>query len=138
MINRVISRCTASLLFVSAAASGQDKPVPDAPRAPIEATKVATPPGAGYLSRQYGISLDEAAMRINLQSDIAALVQQVPADTSADIAGIWIQHTPVFKIVIGLKNSNDKKLVRFQISPKIRRYVSLKQMPRGRKAVLAE
>ena len=78
---------------------------------------MATPPGAGYLSRQYGISLDEAAMRINLQSDIAALVQQVRADTSADIAGIWIQHTPVFKIVIGFTNPDDKKLVRFQIRP---------------------
>ena len=138
MINRLISRCTVSLLLVSAAASGQEKPVPDAPRAPIEATKVATPPGAEYLSRQYGISLDEAAMRINLQSDIAALVQQVRADTSADIAGIWVQHTPVFKIMIGFTNPDDKKLVRFQISSKIRRYVSLKQMPRGRKAVLAE
>jgi hypothetical protein len=128
----------ASLLAVSAIADAQERPAPVTPDSPISASKSTTPPGAEYLSSRYGISMEEAAMRINLQAEIAALVQQVQADSSADIAGIWVQHTPVFKIVIGFTDPDDKKLVRYQISPKIRRYVSLKQMPRGRKAVLAE
>lgn len=126
------------LLSVSGMVSAQHKPAPAMPVPPKEASKSATPPGAEYLSRRYGISLDEATMRIGLQSEIAALVQQVQADSGADVAGIWVQQSPVFKIVIGFTNPDDKKLARYQIDPKIRRYVSLKQMPRGRKAMLAD
>lgn len=128
----------ATLFGCPAVVCAQDKPVPATPAKPVEASKSGTPPGAQYLASTYGISLGEATMRINLQNEIAALVEQVQKDSSADVAGIWVQQTPVFKIVIGFTDPDDKKLVRYQISPNIRRYVMLKQMPRGRKAMLAE
>lgn len=64
----------ALMLIVSSVAEAQEQPVPKTPEAPIAASKSAIPPGAEYLSRQYGISMEEAAMRINLQAEIASLV----------------------------------------------------------------
>ena len=135
-----VVRCFISALALLGTAS-LAQPAAEAPKAPPKpkaATKSDVPPGASYLASTYGISVADAAERIRLQDEISALVAQVFKDDDPSFAGIWVQQTPVFKIVIGFTDPDDRKLLKYQIDPKIRRYVQLKKMPRPRKAVLAE
>ncbi|HET9639566.1 MAG TPA: S1 family peptidase [Allosphingosinicella sp.] len=135
-----VVRCFISALALLGTAS-LAQPTAEAPKAPPKpkaATKSDVPPGASYLASTYGISVADAAERIRLQDEISALVAQVFKDDDPSFAGIWVQQTPVFKIVIGFTDPDDRKLLKYQIDPKIRRYVQLKKMPRPRKAVLAE
>lgn len=135
MRRTVVRWLVSALALVGTASHSQTPPAPPKPK---QATKSDVPPGANYLAQTHGISVAEATDRIRLQGEISALVAQVIKDDDPSFAGIWVQQSPVFKIVIGFTDPDDRKLLKYQIDPKIRRYVQLKKMPRPRKAVLAE
>jgi hypothetical protein len=90
------------------------------------------------LASQYNLSLEEATRRAQLQDAIADLVAQVKRDNDTDLGGIWVEHSPVFRINISYTTPDDKKLVKFRIDPKIRQYVKLVKAKRGRGAAEAD
>jgi len=79
----------------------------------------------------YNIPETEARLRITLQEDVAALARTVRAEGDSAFGGIWIEHEPIFKIVVGFSDQKDRKALRDQISPKLRRYVQIKNVARS-------
>lgn len=109
----------------------QEVPAPAAPPA-APAGAAGSSPAAQFLADQYGISLAEATERAQLQDAIAELVAQVKRDNDSELGSIWVEHTPVFRINISYVTPDDRKLVKYRIDPKIRRYVKLVKAKKSR------
>jgi len=54
------------------------------------------------------------------------LVKNPAVVNEANYADMWIEHTPVFKVVVGFTDQSDRKGLLEQIDPKIRRYVQFR------------
>lgn len=53
---------------------------------------------------QYGVSVEEAIQRLSLQKDIGAANSRLLSQEEDTFAGIWIQHTPEFRVFVRFKN----------------------------------
>jgi len=53
---------------------------------------------------QYSVSVEEAIQRLSLQKDIGAANSNLSSEERGTFAGIWIQHTPEFRIFVRFKN----------------------------------
>lgn len=129
-----IATILASLAFAGSAGA---QTAPAAPAKPQAATKSAVPPGADYLAKTYGISVAEAARRIGLQPQIAALVQKVNSGNDPDFAGVWIEQTPAFKVVIAYTKPSPDKLAALQVGTNLAPLVELRALSEARSVVLA-
>lgn len=92
----------AALIFVTQAAAQPDSP----PSEPKAAARSDTPAGERYLMDLYKISAADAKERIALQDQVSALVLTLGQTNSDSFGGIWIQHEPVYKIMIGFKDAS--------------------------------
>lgn len=52
----------------------------------------------------YGVTVEEAVQRLNLQKDIGAANSRLLSQEEDTFAGIWIQHTPEFRVFVRFKN----------------------------------
>lgn len=51
-------------------------------------------------ANEFGVSLDEAARRLNLQSAAGELGAALEAEESATFGGLWIEHKPEFRVIV--------------------------------------
>jgi hypothetical protein len=95
-------------------------------------------PSVLYLMKEYNITQEEAQLRISLQEQIIALSERLNADNEPSYADMYIQHEPVYKIIISFADKKDRKAFLEEIDPKIRRYVQFQNTSRSRRDVNAE
>lgn len=60
-------------------------------------------------------------MRIDLQSEILALSEKLNTENDPAYADMFIQHEPVFKIVVMFADKRDRKPFLVSLDPKLRR-----------------
>lgn len=115
-------RLTFALLGASLATTGQI----------ALAQTEGTNPSVTHLVQTYSLSKAEAQQRIDLQSDVIALSERLNTESDASFADMYIQHQPVFKIVLMFSDKSDRKAFVDSIDPKMRRFVQLKNAKRSR------
>lgn len=76
--------------------------------------------------------------RIGLQDRIGALAEQLQGGSDAEFAGIWIQHSPSFKLVIAFTKPSESKLSGLTIDPGVRSIIELRALPKPWRTLLAE
>lgn len=76
----------------------------------------------------YGISAQDAAERLSLEDDVSALAKQLGQEYPEDFGGVWIEHEPVYKIVVAFKDAEQRSAVRDTIDPKMRRFVQIRNV----------
>lgn len=103
-----------------------------APSAAMAQDGAVTNPAVTYLMQRHGLSKDEATMRIDLQGQIVALSERLNTSGDVNYADMYIQHDPVFKIVVMFADRSDRKAFLDTLDPGLRRYVQLKQAKRSR------
>jgi streptogrisin D len=91
-------------------------------------TKAAVPAGHRYLMERHKISAEEAAERIALEEEVSQLSNKLRLSDPDDFGDLWIEHEPVYRIVVAFLNNEDRSALRDQISPRLRRYVQFKQV----------
>lgn len=89
-------------------------------------------PSVTHLMQTYGLSQQEAQMRVDLQSEILALSERLNASGDAAYGDMFIQHEPVFRIVTLFADRTDRKAFLDSLDPKLRRYVQLKVAKKSR------
>jgi hypothetical protein len=102
------------------------------------AQEVGRNPSVTHLMQSYGIDQVEAQKRIDVQSEIIALSERLNADNDPAFGDMYIQHEPVFKIIILFADNSDRKAFLDSLSPSLRRYVQLKSAKKSRGAVTRE
>ena len=63
-----------------------------------------------WYADHYGVTLDEAARRLALVSAISELQSNLRRDESGSFAGLWIEHTPEYQVVIRFTDNGDKTI----------------------------
>jgi hypothetical protein len=129
------------LLAIPTAAAAQNSP-PTPPstkpgkitakRTGMQRPEIGLNPAAHALMQKYGLSRTDASERIQLQQDVLALSQKLEQSQDAAFTDLWIEHQPVFKIVIGFADAKERIALLQSIEPKLRRYVQIRQMPKNR------
>jgi hypothetical protein len=66
----------------------------------------------GYALR-YGVSIDEALLRLELQNSFPELEPQLESNEPATFGGLWIQHEPEYKIVVAFTRDGEKTIARY-------------------------
>lgn len=89
-------------------------------------------PAVSLLMKEYGISEQEAQLRIDLQTQIITMSEQLNSESDPAYADIYIEHEPVYKIIVAFADKRDRKAFLDQVDPKIRRYVQLKNATKSR------
>ena len=73
--------------------------------------------GAAYDARvyaaQYGVSVKEAKRRFALQDAAGDLNAQLIAKESATFAGLWLEHSPQFKVVVQFTGTNKPNIATY-------------------------
>lgn len=85
-----------------------------------------------YLEAAYGISAEEAQLRLDLQEQVIALSEKLNAENDPNYADMYIQHTPVYKIVILFSDNKNRHQFLKSLDPKLQRYVQLKNVKKSR------
>jgi hypothetical protein len=70
---------------------------------PAPETVAATPtthPDAAGVAESLGISIEEAQRRLGFQEAIGRLSMTIEAEHPDTFAGLWIEHEPVYKVVV--------------------------------------
>jgi streptogrisin D len=115
--------CGAACLY-GFAALAQDA----VPAAPKEAVKADISPGQIYLMDAHGLSAAEAQERLLLQEQVSATAASLAQKYPDDFGGVWIEHDPVYRIVVAFKNAEQRSAVRETIPPAQRRYVQIRNV----------
>jgi hypothetical protein len=89
-------------------------------------------PSVSLLMSENGLSQQEAQIRIDLQDQIIAMSDKLNTQNDPAYADIYIQHEPVYKIIVSFSDKKDRKAFLDQLDPKIRRYVQLKNVAKSR------
>ena len=72
---------------------------------PAETQSEAIADDAAQYAAQFGVSLDEAARRLKAQQASVAATDAISREFAARLAGISIEHSPIFRIVVRLTGS---------------------------------
>ncbi len=81
----------------------------------LEATAVPASdlnPDAQAYAADHGISLAEASRRLNLQDEIGELGAALEANEADTFAGLWIEHEPIYKVVVALVGDVGEEVIR--------------------------
>ena len=85
----------------------------------------------------YSITEREARERLIIQNDVAILANKLNVENDAAFYDIWIEHTPVFKIVVAFANGQDRRSFREGLAPSLKRYVQTRVVKRNRAEAVA-
>lgn len=132
--SRHVSLLIATLLLWATGALAQPAP-PQPPANPekVGATRSDSPLGVTYLKQRYNISDEEARTRLALEDEVISLATRLRADGDPNFGGVWIEHEPVYRIVVAFADKDDRQALRASLSPQLRRYVQIKQVKRTEK-----
>lgn len=95
-------------------------------------------PAVRYLMETYGIAEAEALDRLQLQQEVTALATALRRGSDPAFGGIWIEHAPVFKIVVAFADQKDRQALRESIAPNLRRHVQIVHRPRSDRDISAQ
>jgi hypothetical protein len=87
---------------------------------------------AEIYAKQHGVTVDEAFRRFRLQDVAGELSAELSSKEADTLAGIWIEHTPKFKVVVLFTRNAEEK-----IKPYRQKYVELANIVEVRKAVMS-
>lgn len=119
----------------AAAQVGKELPIP-----PREIGKRPTTPPAvegrnpavTHLMQLFRLSEAEARERIDVQNLVVALADSASLTGDAAYSDIWIEHEPVFKVVIGFTDRDERAAFVQGLDPKLRRHVQVRNVKRTR------
>lgn len=90
-------------------------------------TQLDENPLVNYVQTRFGISKEDAQERIELQGDIAALLENPAFTEDPGFAGVVVQNEPVYRVFLTYyDNTNKRDLLRL-VPPQLRRYVQIKK-----------
>lgn len=76
-------------------------------------------PDAEAYAKAFNVDVDEALRRLLLQDKIAALNTLLQSKESSTFAGLWIEHTPTFRVVVQLTQGNKDSILKYVQDPQI-------------------
>lgn len=126
----MIATAIAASLVMASAAVAQEASVPAPPSERLLAG--GRNPVVSYLMQAYGISETEAQERLAVQNEVMELAARLEKEDPA-YADIWIEHQPVYKVVIAFTDKADRQAFKAGLSPRLRRYVQLRPVTNSRK-----
>lgn len=62
----------------------------------------------------FGVSLDEATRRLSLQDEVGKLGASLTSGEADTFGGLWIQHTPTFKVKVAFTSNGTESLSRYE------------------------
>ncbi len=89
-------------------------------------------PNVDYLQKKYNISAEEANNRIDLQNEVIKLSEKLNQENDPDYADMYIQHQPVYKIIVLFADKDDRHAFLKSLDPKMQRWVQIKQAKKSR------
>lgn len=126
----MIAAAIATSLVMASAAVAQEAGVPPPPSERLLAG--GRNPVVSYLMQAYGISEAEAQERLAVQNEVMELAGRLEKEDPA-YADIWIEHQPVYKVVIAFTDKADRQAFKEGLSPRLRRYVQILPVTKSRK-----
>lgn len=60
---------------------------------------------ANSYAERFGVNLDEAVRRLQIQSKVGVLEAALARDEQASFAGLWLEHEPTFRVVMSFTDS---------------------------------
>lgn len=76
--------------------------------------------------RDNGVTLDEALRRLELQKAVGELNAELTKKEADTFGGLWIEHKPDFKVVVGF-TKNGEKIIEPYLTEKLKGVVEVKQ-----------
>jgi hypothetical protein len=131
-----------ALLLCSIAISAATAAIAQAPVSPLPPSEASKEPGrspaVAYLMQYYGITEADAQERLAVQAEVMELSARLNRENDPSYADIWTEHSPVFKVVVAFADTKDRKELLDSLSPKLRRYVQLRTVPKSRSQIQAD
>ena len=87
---------------------------------------------AEIYAKQHGVTVDEAFRRFRLQDVAGGLDAELSSKEADTFAGLWVEHTPKFKVVVLFTRNTEEK-----IKPYRQKYVELANIVEVRKAEMS-
>lgn len=90
------------------------QPTPKPKPTPLPTTMPQTPAALTSDAKAYaatvGVDMDEAVRRLDLQDEIGELNRRLIEKESSTFAGLWIQHTPQFRVVVLFAHNGEETI----------------------------
>jgi hypothetical protein len=83
---------------------------PDSGEKPVLGAKDALLCDAREYALDMGVSTDEALRRLQLQDSIGELNAELSTNEVATFAGLWIEHTPKYRVVVQFTHDSEETL----------------------------
>jgi V8-like Glu-specific endopeptidase len=80
-----------------------------------------------YLQDSYKLSEADARDRYETMQEIETLIAAARAEDPDAFAGVWVEHEPVFKVVVAFAGNADRAGFAAKVSPKPRRHLQLRK-----------
>jgi len=80
----------------------------------------------------FSLSEAEARERIDIQNLVVDLADSASLTGDTAYSDIWIEHEPVFKVVIGFTDRDERAAFVQGLDPKLRRHVQVRNVKRTR------
>lgn len=122
----------AALAFGLCATSSLAQPASDAPqRPPMPSERKSGGSGVEaqirYLQDSYKLSEADARDRYETMQEIETLIEAARAEDPNAFAGVWVEHEPVFKVVVAFAGNDDRAGFAAKVSPKLKRHLQLRK-----------
>ena len=120
------------VIGVSASVAAQptsQQPAPPAP-SPTAVTR-SDSAGVDYLAKRYGVSRQSASERLQLEKQVSDLALSVASNNPAQFGGIFIEHQPVYQIIVLFTDAENRTAFRESVAPELRRYVQVRKASRS-------
>lgn len=89
-------------------------------------------PSISSVEKKYKLSKSEAKKRIDLQEKVIALSEKLNQMNDPNYADMYIQHVPVYKIIVMFSDNKDRFDFLKSLDPEIRQFVQVKQVKKSR------
>lgn len=90
-------------------------------------------PAVTHLMQAYRISEEVAQDRIEIQNEVVELAKRLNAESDPNYAGIWIEHEPVYRVVVAFADQQDRREFRTSLSPRLQRHVKIIPVAKSRR-----
>lgn len=88
--------------------------------------------------KTYNISPEEAAERVSILQEVQQIVQLATADDEESFGGVWVDHSPVFKIIVAFSGTDTRAAFLNKVSPRLRRYIQVRASAKSLKEAQQE
>lgn len=95
-------------------------PIPGKPPRLSETVGEAVLRDAKSYSSMYGTDLEESVRRIVLQSEIGELNQRLAENEPEDYGGLFVEHTPMYRVVVQFTQESHVSLEKYAISDSLK------------------